>query len=128
LQRNAAAQEQASAADGGAGAGSSSPAPTSARSLAIPIEGTPQEVEEWWANLTDADRERFLTTMPTLFGNMDGIPLADRVTANALTAEERLQESGLSDAERAYLQAVVDGDRALAVYSPGEDRIVEMFG
>lgn len=133
LRRNADAQEHTSAADGGAlsgsgagagaGGGSGATAPASP-----PTSGGADAVRDWWEGLTDAQRDALIAADPSRWGNLDGIPLDDRVEANRLTAEDRLAQGGLSAEERAYLEAVVAGDRDLVLYDPEAERIIEMFG
>ncbi len=135
LRRNADAQEQTSAAAGGAllgvggggaagaGVGASASSPSGP-----PTSGGADAVRDWWEGLTEAQRDSLLVSDPLRYGNLDGIPLDDRVEANRLTAEDRLSQGGLSAEERAYLEAVVAGDRNLVLYDPEGERIIEMFG
>ncbi|KAA9106459.1 WXG100 family type VII secretion target [Microbacterium rhizomatis] len=126
LRRNADAQETTSAAAGGS---TSSPgAPGASAPAGSPASDSPDDVRDWWTGLSDQQRQDLLTSYPLRYGNLDGIPIEDRVEANRLTAEDRLSQSGLSDAERAYLEAVVRGDRNLALYDPAGERLVEMIG
>ncbi|MFG3141564.1 alpha/beta hydrolase [Streptomyces sp. NPDC048211] len=48
----------------------------------IPYEASPAARREWWANLTDEQREEYLAVYPDLIGNLDGIPALIRDTAN----------------------------------------------
>jgi alpha/beta hydrolase family protein len=48
----------------------------------IPVGKSPEEVNAWWTSLGDADRKRLLTFWPDKLGNLNGIPIADRSTAN----------------------------------------------
>ncbi|WP_375386234.1 WXG100 family type VII secretion target [uncultured Microbacterium sp.] len=126
LRRNADAQETTSAAAGGATAipgiaGGTGP-------VGAPASDSPDDVRQWWTGLTEQQRHDLVTRDPLRYGNLDGIPVEDRVDANRLTAEDRLTESGLSAAERSYLEAVVRGDRNLALYDPAGERLVEMIG
>ncbi|MEU1472956.1 alpha/beta hydrolase [Streptomyces sp. NPDC005761] len=49
---------------------------------AIPHEASPAERREWWAGLTDEQREEYLAVYPDQIGNLDGIPALVRDTAN----------------------------------------------
>lgn len=54
----------------------------------IPEGKSPEEVKQWWDSLSKADRDRLLREQPDKLGNLDGIPVADRSTAN-ITVMER---------------------------------------
>ncbi|MFI1226912.1 MULTISPECIES: alpha/beta hydrolase [unclassified Streptomyces] len=49
---------------------------------AIPHEASPAERKEWWAGLTDEQREEYLAVYPDQIGNLDGIPALVRDAAN----------------------------------------------
>lgn len=48
----------------------------------IPRDATPAARREWWAHLTDEQREEYLAVYPDQIGNLDGIPALVRDTAN----------------------------------------------
>lgn len=48
----------------------------------IPEGKDPKEVKKWWDGLSKEDRERLLREQPEKLGNLNGIPVADRSTAN----------------------------------------------
>lgn len=48
---------------------------------------SPEEVKQWWDRLSDTDRERLLREQPDKLGNLDGIPVVDRSTANKTVME-----------------------------------------
>lgn len=48
----------------------------------IPYDASPAARREWWARLTDEQREEYLAVYPDLIGNLDGIPALVRDTAN----------------------------------------------
>ncbi|MFB8212661.1 alpha/beta hydrolase [Streptomyces sp. NPDC056010] len=48
----------------------------------IPRDAAPAAVREWWAHLTDEQREEYLAVYPDQIGNLDGIPSLIRDTAN----------------------------------------------
>lgn len=48
----------------------------------IPHDAPPAARGEWWAHLTDEQREEYLAVYPDQIGNLDGIPATVRDTAN----------------------------------------------
>lgn len=48
----------------------------------IPYESDPAARRDWWAGLTDEQREEYLAVYPDQIGNLDGIPALVRDTAN----------------------------------------------
>lgn len=48
----------------------------------IPYDASPAARREWWAGLTDEQREEYLAVYPDQIGNLDGIPALVRDTAN----------------------------------------------
>ncbi|GIF19410.1 putative alpha/beta hydrolase family esterase [Actinoplanes tereljensis] len=94
---------------------------------------SPAEVSRWWAGLTTAERQWLLATEPSWLGPLDGIPAADRDTANRLLLEERRAEvkqaPGLDaladrladdDGPRAYLLRLDDREEGRAVVALGD--------
>ncbi|GAA2620618.1 alpha/beta hydrolase [Paractinoplanes durhamensis] len=72
---------------------------------------SPAEVRRWWAGLTTAEQQWLLASEPSWLAPLDGIPAADRDTANRLLLEERRAEV----------------DRALITATGGErDRLREI--
>lgn len=65
----------------------------------------PDEVAEWWASLTDADRTRLLDERAEDLGNLDGLPPEVRYDANR---QRILVEIDRSRSEVEDLQAEVD--------------------
>lgn len=49
---------------------------------AIPLDASPAARREWWAALTDEQREEYLAVYPDQIGNLDGIPSLVRDAAN----------------------------------------------
>ena len=49
-------------------------------------------IAEVWNSLSAMERQRLIEDMPLLIGNLEGIPLRDRHTANVLTAAEHRDE------------------------------------
>jgi len=90
--------------------------------------GDPDQVEAYWDSLTDDQKAALIKAQPLLIGNLDGVPMKDRVLANQEQARQRLAEGGLGDRETAYLESVANGTRKLVVYDAANQRIVEMVG
>ncbi|MET7955863.1 alpha/beta hydrolase [Streptomyces sp. NPDC005317] len=49
---------------------------------AIPHDASPEERRDWWAGLTQEQREEYLAVYPDQIGNLDGIPALVRDAAN----------------------------------------------
>lgn len=49
---------------------------------AIPLDASPAERRDWWAGLTQEQREEYLAVYPDRIGNLDGIPALVRDAAN----------------------------------------------
>ena len=45
---------------------------------------TPNQVNDWWTSLTDAQRQNIISKHPAWIGNLDGIPSKDRHEANMI--------------------------------------------
>ena len=157
LLRNAAEQEQASQA-GGAGIAVQGPPTGMAAPEPADIEGkAPAQIRSWWDGLTAGQRTAVIAEHPVLAGNTNGIPFDDRIRANAINAQHRIDWLAGSDPEprfnplimdagypvryakeyeewaarqegEDYLQAVVDGKVKLVSYDPEHSAIVEMIG
>ena len=166
LLRNAAEQEQASQAGGANQAGGARAAGTAAVGLSVAtpvprptdLQGkTPAQLRSWWDGLTAEQRTAFIAQHPNLAGNTNGIPFEDRVRANAINAQHRIDWLRTSDPEpefnplimaagypqmyakqyeawaarqegKDYLQKVVDGKVKLVAYDTARSAIVEMVG
>lgn len=48
----------------------------------IPVRATAEEVKKWWDSLTADQKNAQMRDHPDEIGNLDGIPVADRATAN----------------------------------------------
>ncbi len=112
------------------------------------------QIKDWWAGLTERERQDFIRDYPAQAGNTNGIPFDARVEANRINAQNRIDWLNQNDPEplfnpllmdagypqrftaqheawekrQSYLQKVVDGDIKLAAYDPGRNSIVEMIG
>ncbi|WP_030590680.1 alpha/beta hydrolase [Streptomyces anulatus] len=90
---------------------------------AIPHDATPAERKEWWAGLTDEQREEYLAVYPDQIGNLDGIPALVRDAANRDNLQLLMGKlEGRDDDESATkLAALREIDRQLrTVPKPGE--------
>lgn len=95
-----------------------------------PITSRPpvEDVEEWWAKLSDTQRADLIASVPLMIGNLDGVPISARIEANALTARYFASKPGISKMERTYWESVANGKRTLVLSDPENDRIIEMIG
>lgn len=90
-------------------------------------------VAAWWGSLSATERADIVTASPTLVGNLDGVPLADRVSANRESASRALAAyprsgSELASDEATYLARVASGNVSLYAFDVSRDAIVEMVG
>jgi hypothetical protein len=112
------------------------------------------QIKDWWAGLSDTQQQAFIRDHPHEAGNSNGIPFEDRVEANRINAQNRLDWLNQNDPEpinnpllmdmgyperftaeheaweerQSYLQKVVDGKIKLAAYDPAAHSIVELIG
>ncbi|MEE4489238.1 alpha/beta hydrolase [Streptomyces sp. BE230] len=70
----------------------------------IPYEAGPAARREWWAGLTDEQREEYLAVYPDLIGNLDGIPALIRDTANRDNLQLLIGKLEGQDGDRAETQ------------------------
>lgn len=56
--------------------------------------GPPREIETWWRSLAKPVRDELVHDAARLVGNLDGIPLAERIRANAVSVERFTAEDG----------------------------------
>ncbi|MEU4215132.1 alpha/beta hydrolase [Actinoplanes sp. NPDC026623] len=86
---------------------------------------TPAEIKGWWDSLTPQQQEQAILEFPGLVGAMNGIPVADRDTANrfVLRRETDGYEQRISsiDARLLYLQRMYDQGRIGEVYPDASD-------
>ncbi len=117
----------------------------------------PAEVARWWAGLDPTVAGALATAVPALIGNLDGVPIADRVAANrrrasihlrdvrrarqalemlraprsranALEVLDRRAERARLDREIAFFEKVADGTKQLYAWDPGHGSLIEMAG
>ncbi|MBW5254524.1 hypothetical protein JGS39_37135 [Streptomyces sp. P01-B04] len=89
----------------------------------IPYDASPAARREWWAGLTDEQREEYLAVYPDQIGNLDGIPALVRDTANRDNLQLLIGKLEGRDGERAETQlaGLREIDRQLqAGRRPGE--------
>lgn len=88
-----------------------------------PKSGSPSDNASWWASLSDKERQAVLRDHPEWVGNRDGLPAADRSTANrAMLADKRAK---LEEAARA-LQADLDDNWFGGTFTTADDRLAEV--
>ncbi|RUR01251.1 hypothetical protein [Labedella endophytica] len=90
-------------------------------------------VAAWWSTLTVAQRTDLAAASPTLVGNLDGVPLDDRIAANREAAARALAAyprngSDLASVEASYLARVASGAVSLYAFDVARDAIVEIIG
>ncbi|WP_246182902.1 alpha/beta hydrolase [Mycolicibacterium grossiae] len=56
----------------------------------IPVAEAPRQVNDWWKSLSPDERRRLLHDWPDRLGNLDGIPVDDRSTANTTIMQQDL--------------------------------------
>lgn len=80
----------------------------------------PAEVNAWWQGLTPEQQEQVLADHPALAGALDGVPAADRDTANRTVLSSDItaltdRRNALDDRER-YLLSMADQGRLPEIY------------
>lgn len=117
----------------------------------------PEEIARWWAGLDPRVAGGLVTALPALIGNLDGVPISDRVDvnrdrageylrelraerkalealraprsrANALEVLDRRAERARLDREIAYFEDVVNGRTQLYAWDPDHGSLIEMSG
>lgn len=68
---------------------------------AIPHDASPAARRDWWAGLTDEQREEYLAVYPDQIGNLDGIPAVVRDAANRDNLQLLIGKLEGQDGERA---------------------------
>ncbi|MCX5411158.1 alpha/beta hydrolase [Streptomyces sp. NBC_00059] len=90
---------------------------------AIPHDATPAERRDWWAGLTQEQREEYLAVYPDQIGNLDGIPALVRDAANRDNLQLLIGKLEGRDDEKSITQlaGLREIDRQLgAAPKPGE--------
>ncbi|MEU1486185.1 alpha/beta hydrolase [Streptomyces sp. NPDC005752] len=90
---------------------------------AIPHDASPAERRDWWAGLTQEQREEYLAVYPDQIGNLDGIPALVRDAANRDNLQLLIGELEGRDDEKSMTQlaGLREIDRQLgAGAKPGE--------
>ncbi|MFF2727489.1 alpha/beta hydrolase [Streptomyces sp. NPDC058008] len=90
---------------------------------AIPRDASPAERRDWWAGLTQEQREEYLAVYPDQIGNLDGIPALVRDAANRDNLRLLIGELEGRDDERSATQlaGLREIERQLgAAAKPGE--------
>ncbi|WP_432104633.1 alpha/beta hydrolase [Streptomyces sp. bgisy091] len=71
---------------------------------AIPRDASPADRRDWWAGLTQEQREEYLAVYPDLIGNLDGIPALVRDAANRDNLQLLIGELSGRDDDKAMTQ------------------------
>lgn len=85
-------------------------------------------VEDWWRALAVYQRQTLISEVPLVVGNLDGVPITARISANAVSAGSFARAEGISNEEANYWRGVAGGSTRLVVSDPDQSRIVEMVG
>lgn len=97
----------------------------------------PSPIAQWWARLSQPSRRAVIETVPGIIGNLDGIPFADRASANRRSMQQVLDEAEPGSAAWAAMQQFTDrGNRGridplrrFPVFDPtGDGLVAEVFG
>jgi hypothetical protein len=72
---------------------------------------SPEQVNQWWENLSDTEREALLSEHPEWVGPTDGIPVDIRDTANRVVLDDRIEsiDGEIASIEEQMAQMVEDG-------------------
>ena len=71
---------------------------------------SPEQVNQWWENLSDTEREALLTEHPEWVGPTDGIPVDTRDTANRTVLDNRIESLDDQIASIEQQMAEIDAD------------------
>ena len=87
-----------------------------------------EAVAKWWDGLSAQERRTLMNEVPLVVGNLDGVPITDRVAANAISAKAFAEAEGISAEEARYWRRAANGAVTLVVSDPERSRLVEMIG
>ena len=73
---------------------------------APPLGSDPRKNKDAWEKLTPGQRAAISAAVPSLVGNLEGIPYADRIAANAVALTKALASDDLADSQRAALEVI----------------------
>jgi uncharacterized coiled-coil protein SlyX len=71
---------------------------------------SPEQVNQWWESLSDAEREALIAEHPAWVGAADGIPVETRDTANRVALGDRIDEIDQQIASIEAQLATLNGD------------------
>ncbi|MCM2412723.1 alpha/beta hydrolase [Streptomyces sp. RKAG290] len=107
----------------------------------IPRDASPAARREWWAGLTDEQREEYLAVYPDQIGNLDGIPSLVRDAANRDNlqlligklegrddAKAETQLAGLREIDRQLNDGRLPPMYLLGIGDEGNGRAIVSFG
>ncbi|MDX3224730.1 alpha/beta hydrolase [Streptomyces sp. ME19-01-6] len=109
-----------------------SPVPGAAGRLPDPATASPAGIARFFAGLTAAEQRALALRHPSVVGNLDGVPVALRYTANALAiraerAKERAADPKSPLIDR-YTRLLAPGRRILAFDPRGRGQVAEVYG
>lgn len=83
-----------------------------------------------WEAMTPEERQAAIEADPSGIGNLDGIPLADRASANQAAAQGILDRGGegISGADLEVVKKVASGEIQAVLFEPHKGDIVQMLG
>lgn len=97
--------------------------------------GGPGEIADWWSHLAPATRRALMAIVPTVIGNLDGVPIGVRIDANRIAMQHTLDGaepgSELWDRMQQFTDSHdrIDRSRQFLVFDPeGDGLIAEVFG
>lgn len=94
--------------------------------------GTPEQVADWWASLSEEEQYAVLAARPELIGGADGIPAVVRDHANRLLLETDLEAMELREERGEQLfgdyQALENARSAQAALEAGAERVDPITG
>lgn len=89
---------------------------------------SPNEVEARWNKFTPEVQQQLIQEASLTIGNLDGIPIHSRISANQITAASYAKLPEISEQERKYWTSVAEGNRNLIINDRDKYRIAELLG
>jgi len=105
---------------------------TDAVGFAPEPDWTPEEIQRWWAGLTEEEQAQLTVTESPEVGNLDGIPFGDRAAANQVTMQQLIDDGDHDPRLDQFVDpdtGRVDDDRYIIIFDPASDGFAaELFG
>lgn len=89
-----------------------------------PLGSDPRQNKDFWEKLSPEKRKELAQALPSLVGNLEGIPYSDRIPANSDALGRVLAQPGLSESQKEPYREI---KRALDVTSGGATRGIISF-